>query len=353
MRGRVTNAEDQPVAGASVGVLGGGGWDLQRSFGRLAEHMGRGRYTDTTAEEVTNTALSVATRMGFLGEGAVTTGPDGRYELQGIPPGAFTVVVRHRDYALGQTDALELGEGASLEGVDVVLSRGASLHGRITDRFERPLAGAILIAVSPAEFSGDSSPGAALYQGIADEAGDYEILNMAGGGYLVSSLRGDAAMNPMAIASTFQFDLVNVPPDRRVRHDVVDQSAAACRVFGTVSSAGRPIGSGGIVAMSFEGESLLGVDVKATQVNADATYEFPGLAPGAYEFLYQGGESELRLDVEIPDLPEHRLDIELPWGGVEGRVVDELTGEPLPGCTLTLRGARDRTLDGLLAMVVY
>lgn len=353
VRGRVTNREDQPVAGASVGVLGGEGWDLQRSFNRLEEHRGRGRYSDTMAETVSNTAVSVATRMGFLGEGAVTTDPDGRYELQSIPPGKFTVVVRHRDYALAQTEPLELGEGAELEGVDVVLSRGASLFGRITDRFDRPLAGAILIAVSPSEFSGDSSPGAALYQGIADEGGDYEIPHMAGGGYLVSSLRGDAAMNPMAIASTLQFDLVNVPPDQRVRHDVVDQSAAACRVFGSVSSAGRPVGSGGIIAMTFEGESLLGVDVKATQVNSDATYEFPGLAPGAYEFIYQGGqggENELRLDVEIPDLPEHHLDIELPWGGVEGRVLDDLTGEPFPGCRVTLQRPTEKTLDGLLAM---
>ena len=352
VRGRVTNRAGEPVAGATVGVLGGEGWDLGRAFERVDEHVGRGRYADTTAEAVSNAALSIATRVGFLGEGAVTTDPDGRYELQGVAPGTFTVVVRHRDYALGESEPLSMPGGGALEGVDLVLSGGASLFGRIVDRFDRPLPGAILIAFSPTEFSGDSSPGAALYEGLADESGNYEIRNMAGGGYLVSSLRPDAALTPLAIASTFQLDLVNVPPDQRTRHDVVDRSAAACRVFGTVARDGRPITAGGILAISFEGDNLLGVDLKATQILADASYAFPGLAPGGYEFVVQGGDEEVRLDVLVPDLPEHRLDLELPSGRVAGRVVDDQSGAPLADCRVRLRSARQPALDGLLQMFV-
>jgi len=351
--GVVVDAAGEPVAGAQVAVLGGGSWSLERTFDRLESHFRSGFYTDTAAEVVTNRFVSFATRMGSLGDGAALSGPDGAFRLGGVAPGGLAVLARHRDYALGQSEPLELGSGDSIEGVRVVLTQGAGLFGRVTDRFDRPLSGAFVLALSPSEYSGDRSAEAATYQGIADAEGRYEIAHMAGGGYLVAVTRADDSLRPMSLAATLQFDLVNVPEGQRVRYDIVDRSAAGCRVTGSILGAEEGLPRGGLVAMSFEGENLLGLDVKAARVAPDGTYEFPGLAPGDYQFLFQGGEAELRWNVLVPDLPEARLDLALPRGRIAGRLVDAATGEGIAGGRIECRRTDVGQADSLLSMFLY
>ncbi len=353
VRGRVIDSQGDPVPGAQVAPLPEGDWSIQRTFARVNEHLTAGAYTETIPEAVTNAAMSFATRMGFLGEGATNTAANGEFELLGIEPGSFALLARRRGHALAKSPLMTLVEGGELEGIELVLTRGATLHGRVTDRFERPIAGAYVLASSPSEYSGDRSAEAAVYQGISAEDGTYEIPNMAGGGYFVAVTRGDQALTPMSLFGTLQFDLVNVPPGELTRYDPIDRSLGGCRVFGTVASAGEPVRTGGIVALTFESENVLGLDVKAARVQDDGSYAFPGLAPGGYEFLYQAGGNDVRLAVDVPDLPEARIDLALPGGGVAGRVLDDASGEPVEHCTVTLRRDAALRTDTFLALFIY
>jgi hypothetical protein len=308
-------------------------------------HRNAGLYADTLDEEVSNGFLSAATRIGFLGEGAVSTAPDGTFALEGVPAGTHTIVARHRDFALTQSAPIELSEGGSLEGLRLVMTRGASVFGRVTDRWQRPLPGSIVLLISPTEFAGDDAAEAAVYQGEADKSGTYSIEHVSGGQYLVVLVRPDEGIDPMAILGRLRLDLVTVPPETRVRHDLIDRTAAACRVFGRVLTDGATVGEGGVLAVARSTDSALGVDFKVARVRSDGGYEFPGLEPGPYSFVYQSEGNELRIDVDVPDLPELELDLALPWGGVAGRVIDEETGEPVEGARVSLRRAGDTVDD--------
>ncbi len=352
VRGHVVDSAGEPVTGAQVAALGGGGWSVARTFAKFRGHMGAGEFDDSWEEQFTNRAVTLATRMGFLSPDAVSTGPDGAFELTSLEPGEHALVARHRDYALGEGDPFQLAAGETKEDMRVRLDAGATLFGRVSDRFGRPLPGALVIAVSPAEYSGDTSAEAALYADQADEDGDYAIEHMAGGGYFLTLARGDEELNPFALIGSMKLDLVQVPAGRRTRRDLVDASAAACRVFGTVTSGGEPMTDGVVVALSTESAGVLGVDLKMAKVRPDATYEFPGLAPGAYRFAYQAPGNDLRVDVRVPDAQEQRVDLALPLGGVRGRVVDAPSGEAVAGARVRIERAGGAADFGLLAPFV-
>jgi len=353
VRGRVLDRARRPVAGAQVSLLAGGGWSLARTLSRVRGHRGAGEYADTPGENLTNALLSFGTGAGFLDARAVTSGPDGSFTLESAEPGRWSVVARRRGHALGQSAPFTLTEGANVSDVEVVLSTGATLYGRVTDRFDRPVPSAILLAVSPNQFSGDQSAGAAFYQGASDADGNYEIDHMTGGTYSLNVVREGATLDPMELAGTFQFDLVVVPEDERVRKDVVDFSSATCRVFGEVRSAGRPLASGGVLALDFEAANALGLDVKAARVDARGAYEFAGLMPGRHQLVYQGGSSELRVTVDVPDAPQMRFDLDLPWGGVAGKVVALADGQPVAGARVALAREGEPELDPFVAALLF
>lgn len=71
------------------------------------------------------------------------------------------------------------------------------------------------------------------------------------------------------------------------------------------------------------------------------TYRFEGLAPGAYRVVCQAPRgyslavAEANLMVPPGETVEHHFELE-PAGALEGRVVDEDTGEPLVGVPILL-----------------
>ncbi|TAJ03053.1 MAG: carboxypeptidase regulatory-like domain-containing protein, partial [Planctomycetota bacterium] len=304
-------------------------------------------------DEAPSGALAIVAGTGLLSGESVLSKRDGTFEVRGLAAGAWKFSAQHRDFAFSTSEPIQVAAGATVEGVEIALSSGGGLEGRITDRHDRPLPGAIVVAASPAGLTG-SREGGDLYQGVADASGHYQIAHMQGGGYFVAVLRGDAALSPMSFLGTLQFDLVTVPTDAVLEYDIIDRSAAACRVYGQVLAGGAPAAAGGIFALSFEGEGMLGLEVKIAQVRSDGTYEFPGLAPGAYQFNYggagRGGDAQMR--VNVPDLPEYKCDLALPEGRIAGRVIACEGGAPVRGAQVLLRSKEDRAPTGLLAQLI-
>jgi hypothetical protein len=102
---------------------------------------------------------------------------------------------------------------------------------------------------------------------------------------------------------------------------------------------GQPVVRGNLVATSTETESMLGVEFRAAKMLGEGRFEFAGLAPGTWQMQVDGNGPQVRTSLEVPDLPEYEVEVRLPEGGVEGRVVDDRTSQPVEGLQVSLRRA--------------
>jgi len=339
IRGRVVDPEGEPVSGAQVLARNERG--RPRSEWNRRPRMGANSRRARANQDFGIEMMEMASSLGAVGPGAVTSGPDGAFEILGLRAGPVSLTAHHRDFAAGGTEGLEVPENEPLEGIEITLSRGAGIHGTVEDRHGEPVVGAIVVAATPDGFDGPVRGSLPVWQGESNAEGAYRIEHLPGGSYFVLLTRGDEALNPMSFLGTLNFDLVNVPENEMVRFDIIDSSAAGCRVYGRITAAGMPVAGGGLFALGFESENVLGIDVKIAQVKGDGTYEFEGLAPGFYQLRYGGAgrdreQTEVQLEVEVPDEPSWRLDIFLPEGGVQGRVVSARDGAPVEGAEVAL-----------------
>jgi protocatechuate 3,4-dioxygenase beta subunit len=363
VKGTVKNKEGAPVAGAQVFANAGRDFTpvdpaRNRNRGPFAGESGAGTEKIGRPEDMPAGLSGMLAQLGMFGDRAVLTRADGSFELNGLAAGDVTLFASHRDYVLARSETIRLDADVTPPEVSLTMSRGSGLFGTATDRFGRAVKGAIVLALSPANLAGGTnSAGGGIYQGNTDAEGHYSIDHVSAGSYFVLLTRGDEALNPMSFLGTLNFDLVSVPVDERVQKDIVDTSSGACHVSGTVSAAGELLNAGSVAAFGFESDNLLGVDFKLAQIKNDGSYEFAGLAPGEYTFQItelarSRRPDQIKLSVEIPDVPETRIDLALPQGGIEGVVAARDGGELLEGCELILAREDAPQPSGLFGQLV-
>jgi protocatechuate 3,4-dioxygenase beta subunit len=359
VRGIAQDAAGVPVAGARIVTYRDTGGnlfaDMRRQFESGERNFAAQSPPNFAAPEVLNNLPQGVLAFG-VGLGVVessVTGPDGRFEIQAVDRGEWRLLGYHREFAEGTSDGFRLdwpaGEAAPIrDDVVVEMTRGASLVGTVRDRRGNPQRGVIVLAFSPAAFTNAPNSGGA-YQGESKADGSYAIANMVGGGYFLMVTRGDEHLDPFSFLSTMQLELVVVPNEGEVTRDLVDQSAATTRVFGTVRREGVPAIGGSLLALSSQNTSLLGVDLKAAAVGHDGSYQFPGLPPGTYHMRYVNQGRPVTLTIDVPDRPEVRIDLSLPVGSVSGRVIDATTGRGVARAFVDVKPL-DQTLElgGLL-----
>ncbi len=104
----------------------------------------------------------------------VTTDEDGRFEIDGAPPGEYRATATHADYLPGERIAvnIEAGEQTTRK---LVLELGGSVNGIVTDENDQPLAG-IQIFLSSADSTVFFNKGT-----NTDKDGRYELNGLKGG----------------------------------------------------------------------------------------------------------------------------------------------------------------------------
>src|SRR5947209_9736543 len=118
----------------------------------------RGRIVNAVTGEPVRKARVRANSSVLSNGRTATTDVNGRYELKTLPAGQFTVSATKPTYvsaSYGQTRPLDAGklidvaDGQIVEHIDVKLSHGGVIAGRISDEFGEPMAG---VQVSAARF---------------------------------------------------------------------------------------------------------------------------------------------------------------------------------------------------------
>jgi Carboxypeptidase regulatory-like domain len=345
VRGRVVDESGAAVAGALVFWADDVGWKRPEGTERASSPTPR-------AGDMPGGLREFAAGLGLLGSATAQSHPDGTFELTGVEPGQIVVYASHRALATGQSAPVPVAAGSTVEGVEIRLTEGAGLYGKVRDRFDKPVPGVIVVAASPAAMEMEKNGASGLvYQAFTGLEGDYSIGRMAPGSYFLTTTRPDQALNPMSFLGSLNFELVTVPEGERVEYDLIDRSVGGARVHGLVTDHGEPVPGGNLIAFGFESESLLGLDFKLARIKEDGSYVFESIAPGEYRFQVgtgRGGQRETRMTVEIPEQDDVQLDLALPEGVIGGVVLDAASGEPAKEANVTLIALDAPSSGGLL-----
>lgn len=156
-----------------------------------------GRVTDArSGERLAGVGLTI-TAMDRREQERISSKPDGTYSVDQIAAGRYRLVAEKPGYvpsALGANrydssgTLVEISAGHRTEDIDMALSPGAIVRGRITDEDGRPVP-RLSVIVTSRENAGDD------FQGLGrpadtNERGEYEVWDLPEGHLYVAALRG-------------------------------------------------------------------------------------------------------------------------------------------------------------------
>ncbi len=260
-----------------------------------------------------------------------TTGSDGRYRIRGLANGKASVLAVAPGLAEGRSKQLALEPGQMMSGVDIVLTPGTMLVGKITDQHHIPIINT-QITTTP-------ELGAPI-DAFSDESGEYRIGPLIGTIELHASSYGHGdARRTLELAATRGL----LPADRR--EDLVLELADATLAGTLDDTAGAPVPGAQLEVIGGASEGRHAI------AGPDGTFSIDMLPAG-----------HLRLRIQHPAYPVKELDVVASTGGgervrlrlaigggIEGVVLDATSGAPLTSIAILAAGpgaaAADATSD--------
>lgn len=269
------------------------------------------------------------TLLGTLKE--LKTDREGKYVIDSLPPGKFTLRAEHPDFPTVSTDPLELAEGQTIRSLNIIFPPAARIVGVAIDEAGIPLDNQVIVCRSREERRGASE------MERTDRAGRFEFDGLRAGTYSVGlSSRGmgfrmrgggDEGFLEVKLVEGAVAEIVvqRKPPEGVIVQGVItDGSGAVGRGVLTVSPAGNSRREA----------------TRTGAIEEDGTYKVEGVTPGTNRFTVRFMTSEsfesTSLDFDIPDLQSYLLDIPLPGNRISGVILDELTRLPLGDVRVSL-----------------
>jgi hypothetical protein len=255
-------------------------------------------------------ALVIATAAGSRERRSASTDADGRWKVQQLPAGRYSISVQKGGYvplAYGQRRAFEegkpidLADGQRIEKLDVALPKGSSVSGRIVDEFGEAAVGVRVAALRQRYIDGrrrvvpiTSLGGSA----VTDDLGQYRLHGLSPGEYYVTAVLASPSLDDhverFGYAPTYYPGAPTPAEAQRITLELAQEVTElnfplvwtpVARISGTaITSAGQPMANGGIVLTSasnvgFDASPLMG----GAKTAADGTFTIPNVAPGEYQ----------------------------------------------------------------------
>ncbi len=262
--GAVTLEEDGQATGVEVRLRRGA-----TLSGRVIEE-GSGRPVADAEVNAEPQGGEPRFRFGDDEEGGARTGPDGRFELTGLAPGAYSVSATHPDFAEASESAQVKGPSATVE---LRLGRGSRLAGVVASG-GRPVAGASVVLSAAGEgFGGPFGPGAQSV--TSDDAGRFRFERLTPGRYtMLATLRGQSSSPVEAVLQGSQS-----------RDDLVLELSGGTVVRGLVK--GLPEAQRGGVRIAANGPEQYFASARTA---ADGGFELTGAPAGPISLTARTGD---------------------------------------------------------------
>jgi hypothetical protein len=295
----------------------------------LAVRMGRGasilgKVIDATAgSPVEKVALALLTPSGgspvtpFSGWLApprpIRSRADGSFELWGISPGEWRIEAKHESFLPFRTEPIALREGERIEDFLVSLSQGGAVDGFAIREDGGPWAGARIGANLVERLVGSHK------SATANEAGYFLLEGLEPGrwGVAAGTLRG----------------LVEVVAGEVTRVELrVEEKQGSCTVRGRITLDGKPSVLASVTISSHKARTA-----------EDGTFSLEKIPPGPAQFTVHTAMRDPRslidrrlvwMPVVIPEEDEYVLDFAFPPSGIEGRVMRDSDGAPVPDAAI-------------------
>ncbi len=331
----IDEATGKPVSDAQVTAY------RQRDDG---ERRGGGLFS-IDPEDFDFLALSSATN-----QRSAISDSKGRFHIASLSPGKYRFTARHPDKAKSSAKDVEVKVGVPTPDIEIRLDDGGGIEGNVTGLGQRPLADALMVAVS--------LQAGTMRSTTTDKAGYYRIDGLPSGRYVVFKSRMDERADNIGLElmSNMRLKSIGVKQGQIVRLDVHDDSEDGVRVHGVVREGTAPVPRALVTLLGTDRDGLLGMGIRANAAGLDGRYELPGIKPGDYVMQvtrFQGQPVQTTFEVEIPeDTRDFQFDISLPTSSIRGRVIDT-RGNPVAGTQITL-GSDQGSLgaaEGLIGLI--
>ena len=241
---------------------------------------------------------------------ATITNSDGTYSFTDLPAGAYIVSATRTGFAAqayGQARVITgtpitVATGQHVANIDLSLTPGAVIVGRILDEDGSPFAGAVVEALVT-RVEGGSNMLFSIASSQTDDRGEFRLFGLGPGEYFisaqdpafraVSSPRGVQHYSPTYYpgtpyadqAKTVAVGATGTPPRVEFRIRLVPPA----RVTGQlIAYDGRPLLSGAVIMSPLEGEGVPMVPPEDITIQPDGRFQFGHVVPGRYQIRARG-----------------------------------------------------------------
>lgn len=274
----------------------------------------RGQVIDESGKPVADARARLATVGSFWGGPEALTDGDGQFEMPGVQSGEYRLFVNANGYAADAGEQTIRVAGQSVDGLRVVLGRGALIEGRVVGVTEDDLA-RVSVRAEGSGFGGfGGSP--------VDHEGRFTLENLAPGTFDVVAKLSQSG--------------------RQARERVViepgQQTAQVELVFGT----GLTLSGQALQADQPISDATIYVNSTETQTDgwgptdADGRFSIDGLEPGSYRVQLQNFRSGLSYSETVEITANREIELLVPSGEIVGRITDGGDRRSLAGVTVSL-----------------
>lgn len=272
-----------------------------------------------------------------------TSDGEGAFALEDVEPGTFELTASAEGYADSEAATIELAPGEVRDDLVLALRTGGRIEGTVYSPEGEALADQRVTWGDNAMGFGSNgetrTDAAGFFSFDAVTPGEWAVSAVPSFDELGSQMRSGGQNAFVEVMGQLVTKTVTVEDGETVTVELGGEPRRPVRVFGTVTRAGEPLEGAEVYAVSESSAVFQGM--KTTRAAADGSFEIVLDRPGPHTISATSGDVGVEVVVEVPREDELRVDLAIPRGRIEGRVL-ESDGSPASGISVTLQ--RD---DGL------